>query len=1299
LLQAIIDTNLTAFRNPQVPVAGRLNNNVGGVAPLPTDREGANDEEDAGSDPTFFGADLGDDDALELTPLRSCTAGHYLDFADNPVSGVCLLCRPGTFSNQTGSSVLHSCPGNCSVGYTSKHGATTEEDCEPSYILLEGETCAGAEDTTADGFANRGYQYVTSREECETAAMNLRQRIGGTGSVTESKVTERCTDMDLLTGRVEEDTTAICNAFKHLQGGTCKGEAAFSKVEKTDNPISMDCSKTCSACGVDDGKFCTAGKAPSAAPVGVCVLETSSSTGVQRLSFYDACSAAYFDGDEYQAICKVLECSPLEQIQDEGATTPHANAASTVRSSSVCEPNASQYSAWCRAQEFKYYIYYILNVLVIVVVCGYFWKKSAPEEDQLLRPYDAPRLSKLRRSWKSWETTRGELQLATYTVFKATDVLSDWAFYLISIKTGAFAHRANQSCSTTTFCSLFLFGSDAEFNVEAYAWVTLAVTIVGTLLVGFDVQVLYTRHTYARELRAWKDACTNPPMSELATRMPEAKLKLKPVKPQRLWWVPAVVILCEDLPQLMLTAIYLSIVGFAECDSRDEVAVASLTLSCVGVAMNILLTFAPRLSPWLDGQFERVDVWYMTWKYGGAPYAVMFHHGQITEAEAEKRLEQATAQDQAKYLIWSDRDGATKLSCRYPANRHEDQRDATHVQMDHRRISKWDGQWHVNDKPLDTLDHGRLQLPDVVNILLKEISKRITMQLLPVRDTTLPDVAKKTGLCCGKEVKPPSRNASDGEKVEWARSIHHNVSEYEATGYIELSNGTGFGQYMGASPLSTHNLQVYLEICDRVGAYMEIDNTEEEYQYLQIHEANNVPEGSGGGGVLGPVGSTNEPAAYGTMQCATARDLRSAIGRVHQPNQQQRIETSTFSTPGESGPSSGQRDAYGSITAETSFPTTFASSQVAGNDPDPQYDSPQAVNTQTSFVKGKSSRRPAPNLLNSRKEMRQGPTETALDDFTRDHNTLGGGVPFTFVRANSIFRNDIQAKPQRQPSDGFVPEPLKPNDEVPPNYNTSEEGIDDGEWGATLDALHQMGTPTNDQAAASTPTHQATIDKTASAESAEVNLGLFADSSHGYCFPASRNGSYEEDPDGMDKKDVPQQYLDVAVTGTENENSGLTAFCTTRAARDPDAAPWGARGAEHAVVRQVSGEIGRNPSVESVHEFESEDIFSEWSDNAEATEVQGNSDDFNHIMNILHAAATHPGAQPEHTHGNRDAAPWGARGPAIAVVRQVSGEIGRNPSDESVNGFGSDVSSISSDDEEAVVAPPNNSIIRQTSDV
>ena len=378
------------------------------------------------------------------TTTTMCMPGEFVYFTDAPITRSCMPCRPGTFANRS-SAVNHACPNKCEPGYTTQYGATSRADCEPAYMLMDGPNCSGAIDTNGNGWSNRGFQHITTAEECAAAAQGIHEQGDGRIDVTAVSITERCTDTNLQTNTSDDHAAEeVCQLIKHLQGGVCEVDALFTNADIAGgkNTIRMNCSKTCSSCGADGGLFCRGGNAPDAAPVGFCVLETNT-RGEQRLSFYDGCSAAYFDGDGYNAICKVLECSPQEQVQGGGSTTPSATT-SPQDANAVCEPNAAQFSTWCREKEFKYTIYYGFNILFVALVYSYLvyhWSTNSGSydvrENQSGIQLDGPGKSPVRLWWqkkgkKPWD----EFWIATYTIFKLVDLLSDWAFCLIAIMLG-----------------------------------------------------------------------------------------------------------------------------------------------------------------------------------------------------------------------------------------------------------------------------------------------------------------------------------------------------------------------------------------------------------------------------------------------------------------------------------------------------------------------------------------------------------------------------------------------------------------------------------------------------------------------------------------------------------------------------------------------------------------------------------------------------------------------------------------------------------------------------------------------
>lgn len=189
----------------------------------------------------------------------TCKAGYFVQFSLESRNGVCTPCFPGTFTSGNAGENFHKCAGQCPEGYTSSFGSRSEDSCFPLFTFMSmnpsgrhrrnderrqsfGEnsdnttasasinakdqgdnnnnnvqrlpsnlrSCEGAVDTTGNVWNNRGFAYITSKDECEEAARLLHRLDVFTMTVT--KVEERCSDINYLTG--ETDLTLHSSARK-----------------------------------------------------------------------------------------------------------------------------------------------------------------------------------------------------------------------------------------------------------------------------------------------------------------------------------------------------------------------------------------------------------------------------------------------------------------------------------------------------------------------------------------------------------------------------------------------------------------------------------------------------------------------------------------------------------------------------------------------------------------------------------------------------------------------------------------------------------------------------------------------------------------------------------------------------------------------------------------------------------------------------------------------------------------------------------------------------------------------------
>ena len=845
-----------------------------------------------------------------LPSYASCGAGYFRDFSAGDIAGTCLACYPGSYSNVVAESVLHSCAGKCNDGYTSHYGSTSEDDCILAYKLMAvgsssrsrrsssggdgvySTSCSGAIDTTDDGWNNQGYEYITTLVECQRAARVLHADNVDVFDETATTVTERCADTNLLTGSPDFNTTLACKAIKLTQGrNSCRKPAEYENFNGA-RPISVDCSSTCSDCG-QDARFCRPGTSPEKAPLGHCVLETvpgSSAGGAgHRLSFYNNCSANFYDGNDYAAVCKVVECNIESQIQGTGSKPIGPRTWPMSDQNAACELNAAQYARWARLEQDYYTFYFAINggiaflfyVFFFVYCCKQRNEKKVTKSRKSKRRAASLRVNKFTHERKGaiknvddalkltfWESVQRfanpvylknlppkqgtitfwtkcarvwdhlhsrQFRVVTYVVFKVSDLLSDWAFFIISISTNRFA---------------FLMKREG-FDAELFRWASLAFTILGSVLIYWDVKSLYARYIY--KLRKEYHERGREYLKEQNLPFPLA-LK-RPEKPKATWVTPLVVMVAEDVPQLILTVWYLKVVGFSR---SDEVAIASLGLSCGGLLINMYLAFEPHLAKLLRGLQagcmallcrQSVSLFTPTNVNGIASFKPIYHHGKIDREEAQRRLNAAGRFQQARFLLRAASDGESTIisyiagkitnplyldddaASNSPWAVHSTVHPAVHLGV--REHPPKSGNFQANGKTIEfgtwaKTDGKKMTLTDAINFKLRDIHMHLNKQLYPVKDTSL---------CFKQEGQKLLLKDLDNGAVELYSDVR-NPSDAEYN-YLQLSETTGHGQYLtlgGGNNGDDDEMYLAIQDLGSTGEYLDIDVSVELGEYLEINE-------------------------------------------------------------------------------------------------------------------------------------------------------------------------------------------------------------------------------------------------------------------------------------------------------------------------------------------------------------------------------------------------------------------------------------------------------------------------------
>ena len=273
------------------------------------------------------------------TPV-SCDPGYYF----NVKREGCWPCLGGTFAKTEDIRVglddsdRQACPGQCPLGYTSRAASTSKDACRLGYVPTEplaGQTvgfCQGkAQSADVDGnscpFENRGFQMVTTIEECRFAAQLI---VNSTQDGADFRV-----------------ATSNLNVMACPEFGGCAPTAAAGNSNAT------------------------AAAVMNVAPLGYCGLEVDHS-GFQRLVFYvDTAARALYSGARFVPICKVLECNHLEQIRGRGASQPMDVGESRLPVPSdqpECVPNDVQLSVWRQEEDDKYTQFYRPVMVVVLTI-------------------------------------------------------------------------------------------------------------------------------------------------------------------------------------------------------------------------------------------------------------------------------------------------------------------------------------------------------------------------------------------------------------------------------------------------------------------------------------------------------------------------------------------------------------------------------------------------------------------------------------------------------------------------------------------------------------------------------------------------------------------------------------------------------------------------------------------------------------------------------------------------------------------------------------------------------------------
>ena len=513
------------------------------------------------------------------------------------------------------------CPGRCAEGFVSSSKSTSADDCELGVkVMWHSSThkwCTGTTDTTGEGklWDNQGYEYIKTRDECAKAvtmltAMPRDQRQGVTAQTLSNSCPDRFDDPgNTRPAFAECQAVASREACEHTNG-------TFNFPSTT-----LICRRSCD----DFISLCkrSANANANAAPFGYCVLEhDQADLSTQKGAFYTGADGShpgrYYLGNNFTAVCKVKECNTYEEVRGSGAKVL-VNALASEEDDAQCIPNPEQFDTWERGEGHLYRDFYIVlsafTAVYWTVAVYWLWHKHAfdctadknwtvnqPTPGKLLWQLSAVRLFMLLREW-----------------MRLVGMASSWGFYSISITALRFEYLAH----------------DQGYDPDLIGLGALVASIVATVLLLPDIRLvrwqwnvckvnMVTSTSHALQAPAYDapqpvrqasqesmyariDPKTLPRPTAKESAVSTVKKTVSSSTPKKIvkmysqslpknwggteignmsWWHTVAIVTFEDIPQLTLTVLYYSIVGF---DTRDEIAMGSLVLSVLGTFINLLV--------------------------------------------------------------------------------------------------------------------------------------------------------------------------------------------------------------------------------------------------------------------------------------------------------------------------------------------------------------------------------------------------------------------------------------------------------------------------------------------------------------------------------------------------------------------------------------------------------------------------------------------------------------------------------------------------------------------------------------
>lgn len=478
-------------------------------------------------------------EAKEYASSEPCQAGEFWNTDAYLGRGGCYPCRSGTFAE--GVDILRErkgdqsyiCPGSCNTGFITDPGATSAEECRVGYVVRWGpfdgssvdysESCDGVEKRVtvpANDYPNVGYHYITDPDECVAAASILKN------------------------AGLEEITTDV---LSNICQGNETSESDYHCQRTLKPPIGF--------CGVQQMIQRRRMRSINATTNNASTSSTTSTGASQELVFYksaaeaDLLTAHYFQpiGYKFVAICKLVQCNHLEVIRSSKKrawlTGPREDDAA------VCLASPAQLKVWQEMEVAQYHTFYILAAVVtLLLYAGLYYREKRLQ----------------RKTGKSLDSKRLLFKIigGFFLSLKVWDLMTDYAFTIISVSTPRFRHMLEES------------GEFPNITFAGFQSASIFFTILSTLVMVPDI-IMFQERAKALE----KDE----------------------QPPDRSMYFGLCFVILEDVPQLILGFIYIAIVGkdtemegyVFEGEDVDTITVLTIVMSIFGIIFHVVLAARP----------------------------------------------------------------------------------------------------------------------------------------------------------------------------------------------------------------------------------------------------------------------------------------------------------------------------------------------------------------------------------------------------------------------------------------------------------------------------------------------------------------------------------------------------------------------------------------------------------------------------------------------------------------------------------------------------------------------------------